>query len=395
MVRIGLDKDLDGWRPENGQTDKFGHVIEDRDAGAKMRALLIQLAVQGKLVPNDSSESPVSLKLSGEDEDAAPFPSNWRSGLLGEVLSFEYGDNLPASKRSESGEYPVYGSNGSVGTHDTYLTREPAIIIGRKGSAGALNISAGPSWTTDVAYFVRPPRELDLRYTYYLLASLHLDELGKGIKPGLSRKEAYILPVAIPPLSEQKRIIAKVDELMVLCDRLEAQQEERETRQAALSRAAVARFDEAPTPANLNFLFHPSYSVNPTDLRRTILNLAVRGKLVTQEPRDEPAEKLFEHIQGERRRYAEAHGIRVNESTKEEKKTFQFEIPALWKWTSLSSLFNAVTDGDHLPPPKADSGIAFLTIGNITTGRLDFSSTRFVPDGYLSRSGGVQTPRHW
>src|SRR5690606_27854610 len=96
--------------------------------------------------------------------------------------------------------------------------------------------------------------------------------------------------------AEQKRIVAKVDELMALCDRLEAQQQERDTRHAALVRASLARFTEAPTPANLEFLFHPSYEVSPADLRKTILTLAVQGKLVPQDPNDEPALALLEKI---------------------------------------------------------------------------------------------------
>src|SRR5690606_8522751 len=85
---------------------------------------------------------------------------------------------------------------------------------------------------------------------------------------------------------EQKRIVAKVDELMSLCDRLEAQQHERETRHAALARASLSRFAEAPTPANLDFLFRKSYAIPPADLRKSILTLAVQGKLVAQEPND-------------------------------------------------------------------------------------------------------------
>ena len=71
----------------------------------------------------------------------------------------------------------------------------------------------------------------------------------------------------VPDREIQKRIVAKVDELMALCDRLEAQQQERETRHAALARASLARFADAPTPANLNFLFHKSCAIPPADLR--------------------------------------------------------------------------------------------------------------------------------
>lgn len=103
-------------------------------------------------------------------------------------------------------------------------------------------------------------------------------------------------PVPFPPLAEQKRILTKVEELMALCDRLEAQQKERETRHMALARASLARFAVAPTPANLNLLFHKSYSIEPADLRITILNLAVTGKLTFQSASEEPAEILLTRI---------------------------------------------------------------------------------------------------
>ena len=96
-------------------------------------------------------------------------------------------------------------------------------------------------------------------------------------------------PLPLPPLAEQKRIVAKVDELMALCDRVEAQQKEREAQHAVVARAALARFADAPTPANLGYLFHPSYTVGPADLRKSILTLAVQGKLVPQDFADRPA----------------------------------------------------------------------------------------------------------
>lgn len=333
--------------------EKFELFAVMPDAVAKMRDLIVDLAVRGKLVPNNPEEGAVRLSMSG-GSDSGPYPPNWRSGLLGDAITLEYGDNLPASKRSGSGEYPVYGSNGVVGTHDSFLIREPAIIVGRKGSAGALNIANGPSWTTDVAYFFRPPSDLDIRFAFFLLSSLHLDELGKGIKPGLSRKEAYALPICLPPLAEQKRIVAKVDELMALCDRLEAQQQERDICHAALARASLARFAEAPTPATLDFLFHQSYPITPADLRKTILTLSVQGKLVPQDPNDEPALALLDQIAAHKAALSKAGKLRgltsVAPMVQEES---DFELPATWTWVRFGEIM-VNRDGERVPVSKEE-----------------------------------------
>jgi len=350
---------------------KFDQFADAPNAVAKMRELLIHFAVSGKLVTNDLAEKPIGLKLSGAPTDNPGIPVNWRSGLLGEVFAFEYGDNLPAPKRTETGEYPVYGSNGIVGTHDTYLTKESAIIVGRKGSAGALNIADGPSWTTDVAYFVRPPKDLDLRFTYYLFSTLRLDELGKGIKPGLSRKEAYALPIAIPPLPEQKRIVAKVDELMALCDRLEAQQEERKSRHAGIARAALARFADAPTPSNLNLLFHPSFTISPADLRKSILTLAVQGKLVPQDPKDEPAETILRTTRSLIERLVVAKKLSSPKPLPPiEESEIPFSLPNGWAWCRLGQVMR-ISSGDGLIAKDMCDGPIPVYGGNGVNGHHD------------------------
>lgn len=351
--------------------EKFELFADAPNAIAKMRELVVDLAVRGKLVPNNPEERPVRLNMSADSGNSS-IPPNWRSGVLGDAITLEYGDNLPAGKRSGSGEYPVYGSNGIVGTHDSFLTKEPAIIVGRKGSAGALNIANGPSWTTDVAYFVRPPADLDLRFTYYLLSSLHLDELGKGIKPGLSRKEAYVLPISLPPLAEQRRIVAKVDELIALCDRLDAQQQERDTRHAALARASLARFAEAPTPANLDFLFHNSYTIAPVDLRKTILTLAVQGKLVPQVSDDEQ----------------NALDLTNSGSVTDA----PHDIPETWTWVHLGELGQFI-NGDRSKnyPSKnfrVETGVPFINAGHLANGDVALNDRDYITEEHFGRLGG-------
>src|SRR5262249_47327280 len=129
---------------------------------------------------------------------------------------------------------------------------------------------------------------VDSHYLSYYLRSPHAfryyDVKAKGTaQRGLYLGTLSVLPVPVAPLAEQKRIVAKVDELMRLCDRLETQQQERETRQAALADPSLTRFADAPTPANLNFLFHPSYTIPPADFRKSILTLAIQGLLVAHE----------------------------------------------------------------------------------------------------------------
>lgn len=203
--------------------------------------------MQGKLVPQDQKDQPASELLKEieverkrlvkegkiKKQDALPpikpeeipydVSKGWAWVRFGKIYSLEYGDNLPADKRSNSGEFPVYGSNGIVGTHNVAFVKSPCIVVGRKGSAGALNLSqADGCCVTDVAYYCIPPTGLDLFFSFKLFQTLGLDSLGKGIKPGLNRNEAYELLVAIPPLSEQHRIVAKIDQLMALCDKLRA-----------------------------------------------------------------------------------------------------------------------------------------------------------------------------
>ncbi|MCS6245720.1 MAG: restriction endonuclease subunit S [Opitutus sp.] len=139
------------------------------------------------------------------------------------------------------------------------------------------------------------------RYIQIMLRGMTNFILTSLVKTGmtvqsLKYEEFEVQPFPLPPLAEQQRIVAKVEELLGLCDRLEAEQAVRAEGQAALGRAALARFADAPTPANLDFIFHRSYAIPPADLRKAILTLAVQGKLVPQDPNDEPAEETFPEL---------------------------------------------------------------------------------------------------
>ena len=187
--------------------------------------------------------------------------------------------------------------------------------------------------------------------------------------------ESIRLP--LPPLAEQKRIVAKVDELMALCDRLEAQQQERETRHAVLARASLSRFADAPTPANLHFLFHPSYTISPADLRKSILTLAVQGKLVPQDPNDEPAEELLKRSLAERRKLKRTDATKVQALSAEE--ALGYDIPESWRWQQLDDLLVfGPTNGFSPKAVDYETPVRSLTLSATTSGRFKGEHSKFI-----------------
>jgi type I restriction enzyme, S subunit len=181
--------------------------------------------------------------------------------------------------------------------------------------------------------------------------------------PAINDDKFYSGPIALPPLAEQKRIVAKVDELMALCDRLEAQQQEREIHHGGLARASLARFAEAPTPANLNFLFHKSYDIAPADLRRSILTLAVQGKLVPQDPIDADARAMIDRAMERRRQTIKTKSLRRKELD-ESADLFEHEdLPASWcveRFANLVDPENTISYGVLVPGNDLPDGIPFV-----------------------------------
>ncbi|HWX18336.1 MAG TPA: restriction endonuclease subunit S, partial [Candidatus Binatia bacterium] len=322
----------------------FEALGDTPDAITKLRALVLELAIRGRLTPQDQSEPRPSFQKIEEltnESGELPFvsPPNWTLLRLGQALILEYGANLPARSRNIDGKYPVYGSNGIVGRHDEFLVEPPCIIVGRKGSSGAVNLSEGRCWPTDVAYYAVPPKPLDLRFTFYLLKALRLDLLGKGIKPGLNRNEAYRLLIAVPPLAEQRRIVAKVEELLALCDELEARQtaaHERRTRlvHSALDHLTAAK-DEQDFRKQCSFILHNSSPIldSVPALRQAILSLAVQGRLVPQNAtQDGTAEQALNERRSRLKSDGASHKGARNEFRAVDENNMPMTVPGNWKW---------------------------------------------------------------
>jgi len=381
----------------------------------KLRELILELAVRGKLVPQDPSDEPASVLLEriaaekarlvkegkikkpkalpeiSEEEKPFELPGGWAWIRFGNIYELEYGDNLPQPMRTNSGEFPVFGSNGVVGTHNVPSVYSPCIVIGRKGSAGALNFndSAG-CWVTDVAYSCVPPLGVDIRFAFKQMHTFGLDSLGKGIKPGLNRNEAYVLVVALPPLAEQHRIVAKVDELMALCDQLEQQSEAQLAAHQTLVETLLTTLTDSADAGELaqnwarlsthfDTLFTTEASIDA--LKQTILQLAVMGKLVPQDPSDEPASSLLERISAEKARLVKEKKIKKEKPLPAigagEK---PFELPKGWEWCHFEDIVDiqsGITKGRKLTNRELTT-VPYLSVANVQRGYVDVTGIKLV-----------------
>ena len=138
-------------------------------------------------------------------------PSDWDCVPLGARIDLAYGTGLRGEDR-EFGHVDVYGSNGIVGSHNVPLLDGPGILVGRKGTVGAVHYASGPFWPIDTVYYVLTNAEDHLQFLRHLLEYLPLKLLNAATGvPGLSRRDAYALRGAFPPLKEQAAIACILD----------------------------------------------------------------------------------------------------------------------------------------------------------------------------------------
>lgn len=169
-----------------------------------------------QIVPKEMIAANGDYNLSGEryregDARRSAFPLR----RFEEVCTLEYGASLPKEKRV-AGPYPVVGSNGITGYHSEYLVEGPAIVVGRKGSAGEVTLIEKNCFPIDTTYYIKQtnPAESNLSFLYWLLKTLNLPELrgGAGI-PGLNRTDVYEThQIPLPPLEVQKEIVAEIED---------------------------------------------------------------------------------------------------------------------------------------------------------------------------------------
>jgi type I restriction enzyme S subunit len=328
--------------------EKFELFADAPDAVKRMRELVLELAVRGRIFSQSTSDTP---------SQPGPFtiPQDWQWIALNDAADCRAAPKVESPYLKDSDWVldleDIDGAAGKVIATASFADRRSLsakasfqtgdVLYGKlRPYLNKVVIAGRPGFCTTEIIPLRPRPLLDGGYLRVFLRSPYFLKYAAaknyGMKmPRLGTKDLEAAEIPLPPLAEQKRIVAKVDELMALCDRLEAQQQEREERHAALARASLARFAEAPTPANLHFLFHPSYAIPPADLRKSILTLAVQGKLVPQDPNDEPAEEIVIRVTAKQPgSVSEDEGLPVNEAEQ------PWSLPLSWKWVRLGAIAN-------------------------------------------------------
>ncbi|MGE0859546.1 MAG: restriction endonuclease subunit S [Gammaproteobacteria bacterium] len=397
--------------------EQFEQLADTADSISKLRGLLLELAVRGLLserLSTDSDESDWSALVWRLDEQKAksaprfqePFsiPNSWRWVSLEDLGSTKVRNNsedgllvsfvpmalIPSAYgvRAQS-EIRPWSEVKKAFTHfadgDVVLAKiTPCFENGKSTVMRGLSNGIGAG-TTELHVF-RPSSNLVLpEFVLVYIKTNGFIERGIPYMTGsagqkrVPREYLSQSPFPLPPPAEQKRIVAKVDELMALCDQLEAQQQERETRHAALARASLARFAEAPSPANLSFLFHPLYAISPDELRQSILALAVQGRLVPQCSGDEPAKALLARIACQKQAKIKSKEIRQGKVSRPHTAAdAPAHLPVGWEWVTVDSLCFKVTDGTHFTPQYAASGVRFVSAKDIVGGKLSFDQCKYI-----------------
>ena len=352
ILQLAIQGRLVEQRPEEGTAEELYQQIQ-REKAALVKA--------GKI----KKEKP--LPEITEEEVPFEIPEGWKWVRIGQAFTLQAGKNVTSAdiydSQSEDHPYQCYGGNGVRGFVSDYNREGNYAIIGRQGAlCGNINIAEGQFYATEHAVVVDHFGFTDVKWGAFFLRALNLNQYATATaQPGLAVSNIVQVPIPLPPLAEQKRIVAKIEELLPYIDRYEK---------------AWSRLED----------FNKRF---PTDMQKSILQLAIQGKLVPQRPEEGTGEALYQQIQVEKQSLIRSGKLKkekpLPEITPDE---IPFDIPDSWKWVRLSELCKSIADGDHQPPPQVPSGIPFLVISNVSGGFLDFSNTRFVPPEYFEALSG-------
>ena len=295
-----------------------------------LRQKILDLAIHGKLVPQDPNDEPASVLLeriraekerlikegkikkpkkskAACDKPHYPFelPKGWEWTTLGEVISIKSGNAIKV-RNNKNGSFPIYGGNGISGYSDEYNIDKPTIVIGRVGFyCGSIHYVKSKAWVTDNAFITSTYGNVyDIDFLYYLLTYCNLRQYSNSTaQPVISGKTIYPVHVPVPPIKEQRKIIEKIEFWLLCISQLE--------------------FSQSKVKSTIK------------QAKSKILDLAIHGKLVPQDPNDEPASELLKRINPKAEITCDNHQYG--------------KLPKGWCETTLKSLAKEVFAGGDKP----------------------------------------------
>ena len=409
----------------------FETLIRTPEDVARLNEAILQLAVQGKLVPQDPADEPASellkriraekrrlvkegkieaeklLPAVKQDEISFRLPQGWVWVRLGNaVLALQtgpFGSMLHKSDYVERGIPVVNPANVQDGhirvlpemiisesTRDRlkrYVLEQGDIVMGRRGEMGrcALVTSTEAGWLCGSGSFVlKTSADLDPEFLIRVIRSPEARGYLSGGSVGstmnnLNHRILNSLVIGLPPLAEQRRIVAKVESLFAQTRALEAKLRQAQDDLVTLNRAALHRLSVAADSdafaaawATVRDAFDLLYNDprNVAELRHEVLQLAVQGKLVPQDPADEPASELLKRIRAEKRGLVKEGKIKEDKALPSaDSRQAPYHLPKGWSWGHFVDVANIATESTD---PEKYPDLPHIAPDNIekATGRL-------------------------
>ena len=387
-----------------------------------LRKKILDLAIRGKLVPQDPNDEPASVLLEriraekqqmvkdgklkpkdikndtiifvGEDnlhyekfqdgsvkciEDEIPFelPEGWAWCRFTSVTVNRDSERKPISSANRTNVakiYDYYGASGKIDKIDKFIFNEKLLLIGEDGanlvtrSKPIAFFAEGQYWVNNHAHCIDSTDKLILEYLCLYINAISLEKYVTGsAQPKMTQDNMNSILIALPPYEEQKRLEFQVDHILKTVSTIENEKED-----------------------IVNYI---------VSAKSKILDLAIRGKLVPQDPNDEPASVLLERIRAEKEELIKAGKIKrdkkesiifrgednsyyetIGKNTVCIDEEIPFDIPDRWTWCRLQSISSILTDGTHKTPEYSDSGYMFLSSKNVTSGKIDWENVMYIPE---------------
>ena len=350
----------------------------------QLRASILQYAIQGKLVEQRPEEGTgeelyqqiqvkkQTLIKEGKVKKEKPFsknpayqdypfdiPDTWKFVRFGELLITRDSERVPVSvsdRNKRAKIYDYYGASGIIDKIDDYLFDDELLLIGEDGanllsrSTPIAFIAKGKYWVNNHAHVLDACCNLNLNYICYHINAISLAPYVTGTaQPKMNQENMNAIWIALPPLKEQHRIVAKIEELLPYVDRY------------AVAYEKLEQF-------NTKF---------PENMKKSILQYAIQGKLVEQRAEEGTGEELYQQIQAEKQRLIQEKKIKKEKPLVEiSEDEIPFDIPESWKWVRWGNLSFSIQYGYNAPAKKSGR-IRMVRISGIQGGKVIWDTIPF------------------